>query len=69
MDLPISTMTVAQKLDAMEQLWISLRGDANYAPPDWHGEVLAERRRKLENGESTFSTIDEVRERIDRARR
>ena len=69
MNLPVSNMTVAQKLDAMEQLWASLRSDSNYSPPQWHGEVLAERQRKMESGESTFSTIDEVRERIDRARR
>ena len=69
MDLPVSTMTTAQKLEAMEQLWTSLRADANYTPPEWHREVLAERQRKMNSGESTFSTLDEVRERIDRARR
>lgn len=69
MNLPISNMTVAQKLEAMEQLWASLRSDSNYTSPEWHGEVLAERQRKMDRGESTFSTIDEVRERIERARR
>lgn len=61
-------MTTAQKLDAMEQLWASLRTEASYAPPDWHRNVLAERQRKIDSGETTFSTLDEVRKRIDRAR-
>lgn len=68
MELPIQTMSIAQKLDAMEQLWTSLRSSPDYNPPSWHGEILAERRRKIECGEATFTTLDEVLNRIHQAR-
>jgi hypothetical protein len=36
--LAISTFQNTQKLDVMEQLWVSLRSSPDYSPPDWHGE-------------------------------
>ncbi|WP_417739001.1 addiction module protein [Rosistilla oblonga] len=69
MQLPLETMTTAQKLDAMEQLWASLRSSADYSPPDWHAEILAERKRRVENGETTFSSLDDVVSRIKQGRK
>lgn len=68
MDIPVTSMTTAEKLAAMEQLWASLQTDPDHSPPEWHQQVLAERKRKIENGEATFSSIDEVHERIAKAR-
>lgn len=67
MSLPISTMTTAEKLDAMEQLWTSLQlqHDAP-TPPQWHGQVLAERQRRIDEGEATFSSLDDVRRRLEK---
>lgn len=65
MDLPISSMTTAEKLYAMEQLWISLQAENEVSRPTWHGEILAERQRRIENGEATFSSLDEVRRRLE----
>lgn len=68
MDIPVSSMTTAEKLAAMEQLWMSLQVQPDHAPPEWHKEVLAARQRKIDSGEATFSTLDEVRERIGKER-
>ena len=65
MNLPISTMTTGEKIAAMEQLWASLQTEADAAPPpEWHGQVLAERQKRIDKGEVSFSTLDEVRERF-----
>ena len=68
MDLPVSSMSTAEKLDAMEQLWASLQTQSDHAPPDWHGQILAERQQRIDRGEVSFSTLDEVRQRIERNR-
>ncbi len=68
MEIPVSSMTTAEKLAAMEQLWTSLQVQPDHTPPEWHREVLTERQRRIESGEATFSNLDEVRERIERDR-
>lgn len=66
MNLPISSMSTAEKLDAMEQLWASLQTQPDsISPPEWHAQVLAERRKRIENNETSFSSLDEVRERLE----
>jgi len=69
MPLQLETMTTAEKLDIMEQLWLSLRSSSDYSPPDWHGEILADRRRRIENGETTFSSLDDVIARVKQSRK
>ncbi len=65
MNLPISTMTIAEKLAAMEQLWASLQLQHDDMPsPQWHAEILAERQKRIDNGKTAFSTLDEVQERL-----
>lgn len=65
MQLPLSTMTTAEKLDAMEQLWTSLQDDpVNETTPAWHEQVLDERRKRIESGEAKFYSLDEVRQRL-----
>ena len=65
MELPISSMTTAEKLHAMEQLWTSLQAEDGVSPPEWHGEILAERQKRIEDGEVTFSSLDDVRKRLE----
>lgn len=70
MDLPLSTMSTAEKLAAMEQLWNSLQSEVDSAPaPEWHAKILAERQARIDTGETSFSTIDEVRERLESLRK
>jgi hypothetical protein len=61
----ISRMSTAERLQAMEQLWESLRRSDDYVPsPQWHGDVLAERKVRAEQGESRFLTLEQLRTRL-----
>jgi len=47
--LPLEKMTVAEKLQAMEELWEDLSRGDKFESPAWHAEVLEARR-----GETNF---------------
>jgi len=65
-DFSVDDMSVSQKLVAMERLWDSLREvPENLVCPDWHREVLKERERRLESGEATVSSLEDVRKRLE----
>ncbi|MFO0941245.1 MAG: addiction module protein [Pirellulales bacterium] len=60
--IPIERMSVAEKLEAMELLWGSLRELPDQIPvPDWHREILDERQRRLESGQASVSSLEDVR--------
>ena len=64
-ELPLERMTVAEKLEVMEAIWESLCAQpADVPAPEWHGEVLADRKRRLETGEATVSNWDEAKKRL-----
>jgi hypothetical protein len=64
--LPLDQMTVDEKLQLMEVLWNDLsRNPENIPSPAWHGEVLAERERKINEGEANFLSLDEVRKHLE----
>jgi hypothetical protein len=57
--LPLETMTLADKLEAMELLWADLsRQPAALPSPQWHREVLHERRRGVADGTLRFLDWD-----------
>jgi hypothetical protein len=61
-DLPLESMTVAEKLSAMEAIWESLCSNPlQVESPAWHEEVLAERKMRLENGQATVSDWDSAK--------
>ena len=62
----IIAMPVSDRLRLMETLWDSLCGQNadTMEFPAWHGEVLAERMRRLSSGEDTASPWVEAKERI-----
>jgi len=61
----IEKMSVAERLQAIDQLWDSLThcGD-NITSPDWHQDVLAERKERAQRGEAKFLTLDQLRTRL-----
>ncbi len=64
--IPVENMSVAEKPDAMEQLWGALREFPDQIPaPDWHREILEERKRRLESGQATVSSLEDVRKRLE----
>ena len=51
----LQLMSKPEKLQLMEELWHDLsQNDQEVISPQWHGEVLSERERKLASGEDTL---------------
>ena len=64
-DLPLDSMSVAEKLRIMETVWASLcNKPADVASPEWHAKVLADRTRRLLSGEATVSTWGDAKQRL-----
>ena len=54
-DLPLEKMSITDKLSAMEVLWKDIcRTAPDFNSPAWHGDILAEREKKLVNGDDKF---------------
>jgi hypothetical protein len=63
--LPLSEMSVEEKLQAMEALWEDLSRNADLLEsPAWHEEVLRERDRQLETGEASFMDWEQAKAHI-----
>lgn len=61
--IPLETMTVAEKLRALEDIWADLRRQPEDIPsPDWHRDVLKARERT--DGSSGYEDWTVVKERI-----
>ncbi len=59
----IKKMSTIERLQAMEDIWDALLHDEiEIESPEWHHEVLAERKRKLEQGTAEFISIADVKE-------
>ncbi len=58
-NLPLEQMTIADKMEAMEILWADISKQPTELPsPDWHREVLNERRELVEDGKLEFIDWD-----------
>ena len=66
-DLPLSKLTLAQKLDLLEALWDDLtKHEEELESPDWHEHVLKDREEALAAGKATVSDWEETKARIRR---
>ncbi|MBF0235895.1 MAG: addiction module protein [Desulfamplus sp.] len=60
----IRKMSTVDRLQMMEVIWDSLLYDeAGITSPEWHGNILEERKKKIEAGKADFISIRELRER------
>jgi hypothetical protein len=63
--LPLSKMSLSQKMDVMERVWSSMvSNDSKFESPAWHLDVLKERERLVAAGKAKFSDWSEAKERI-----
>lgn len=54
-NLPLKEMTFQEKLAAMELLWEDLaRSPESVESPDWHKDILDERRERVTEGKAHF---------------
>jgi hypothetical protein len=63
--LPLSKLSVAQKLDLMEALWADLTRDKNkFKSPAWHETVLRDREEAFATGKVSLSDWEQAKKRI-----
>ncbi|MFH1862347.1 MAG: addiction module protein [bacterium] len=66
-DLPLSQLSLAQKLDLMEILWADLtRDEKKLESPAWHKTVLKDREEALTAGKITTSDWEQAKKRISK---
>ncbi len=60
--LEIRKMSRIERLQAMEALWDSLLDEeAEIESPEWHRDILNQRKRKIETGEAEFISLERLR--------
>ena len=64
-DISIETMSVAEKVRLLESVWESLCArPGDVVSPEWHREVLEDRKRRLEDGQATVSAWADAKARL-----
>jgi putative addiction module component (TIGR02574 family) len=60
--LEIEKMSTIDRLQAMEALWDSFMAEkSEIDSPEWHRDIIEERKRKIENGKAEFISLEELR--------
>lgn len=63
--IDLESMTTLEKLQLLEAVWQDLSRTPEQVPsPAWHGDVLDERDRRLQRGESGLNDWAEAKQRI-----
>ena len=63
--LDLKQMSRPEKIMLMEEIWQDLSADEQEVEsPSWHGEIIAERIAKDEEGKATFLTLEELQARL-----
>lgn len=58
----IKKMSRIERLQAMEALWDTLIDEESaIESPEWHGDILEERKRKMQAGNAEFISLHELR--------
>ena len=58
--IEIKKMSTIERLQAMEALWDSLMDEeSEIESPQWHRDILEERKRKIEHGKAEFISLEE----------
>ncbi len=64
-ELPLSRLSFAQKLNLMEAIWADLtRYESKLESPAWHENILNEREEAFESGKETVSNWKQAKKRI-----
>jgi putative addiction module component (TIGR02574 family) len=64
-DIPIESLSLAEKLLLMERLWEELsKHPSNLSSPEWHGDVLAARMAAVKEGKTEFVDWESAKERL-----
>lgn len=62
----IERMSLAERFQTMEMIWGSfLKAPEAITSPGWHGEILAQRLSKVQDGKGSFLSLEQLRERLE----
>lgn len=65
--IDIKRITTIERLRAMEELWDAIcHEDQEVDSPAWHGDILGDRRKKIESGKAEFISVKDMKESIRR---
>lgn len=60
--IEIKKKSIIERLQAMEALWDSLlHEESQIESPEWHRDILEERRKKIEKGKAEFISLEELK--------
>ncbi len=63
--LPLTTMSVSEKIQMMETLWENLTQQSqDITSPTWHQDLLLQREKLLENQQDNFVDWNEAKKQI-----
>ncbi len=57
----IEKMSTIERLQAMGKLWDSLCNEEEIESPEWHKDILQERKKKLEKGETEYISLEDLK--------
>ena len=60
----IDRMSSDDRVKTMEYLWAAMTAVAAPESPAWHGDILAERRRRVDSVEAIFMSVTESKRRL-----
>ena len=61
--IEIKKMSIIERLQAMEEIWDSLRyEEKEIESPKWHKDILESRRKKIKKGDAEFISLDDLKE-------
>ncbi len=65
--IEITKMSLVEKLQTMDAIGGSLIHDnGDVKLPEWHGDILSTRKKKIKEGNAEFCSIEELRARSSR---
>lgn len=60
--IEIKKMSMIERLQAMEALWDSLLDEeSEIESPEWHQDILEERKRKIRDGKAEFISLEDLK--------
>ena len=66
-ELPLDSMTVAEKVQLLEAIWDNLcHRSTDYQSPQWHRDILEERRQQMAEGKLTVSSWEDAKARLSK---
>lgn len=51
----IDKLSLSEKIELMEKLWVDISASADYTPPQWHQEELQKRRNAVKEGKVSYT--------------